>query len=816
MNNRLSPNIKPLRYRIVIEPIGPDYNYFNGICYILYRSDAPANKITINAVDLHFKDIYLVDRNKSYAHLDTINHEQTTLLLFDNVPLEGMLVIKYSGKIYDNPNGIFRTKEKDEWIFYTQFEPIHARKCFPCFDEPAFKSKFNINILAAKNKLVLSNTDVKNTIDVKGKTLHIFEETPPMSTYLVSFYVGRTNHIEGRTKSGTKVRIFSNKSEKYKKFIMNNVIKCMDIMTVVTGIEYTLSKLDIIYVSKFDAKGMENWGMIVIKDPIDETQVKLKDMTDFLGTIYHEIAHQWFGNLVTMQWWSDVWLHESFATWFSWYIMHIFHPELKPMEQFYIKETLSAFSTDYLKTSRPIRDTNHPITEDDFTNSNAYTKGSSLINMMVGLIGIESFISSIHAYFEKYQFKNVSTKDFLDCIEKASGKPINTFMKEWLDFNNYPIVDIDHSDVTQERYTLPHPMKIKQPWMIPVTDKIFLKQGSETINTDGYINVNGFFIANFHPTIIDKIIPNLNEPLDTAVMLNNLFMSLRSNKLGYDNYLNFWGRIIDRLLHVKPSAVITQTIEEQHCYVSRTIGNNTMARYRAILSKYVDSMLNILGLAFNEKTDTIDTLQSRISALNMASEINIPPYVEHLKKLFDRFIKSHDKENVIDPGTEDIVIKNAIINGSEQELNQNFSSVMDLFDEDADLVIENAPLTPIFRNYQKILDLIFSDKLDRADKIDLLQTAGQNRHHNKYLWTFIKENWNYVYETFILTKFSFNDVADSFEYMVDDSGDLRNDIASFFDNISIKALDTPVEKILEYININTNFSIIISTNPGAA
>src|SRR5271154_3150276 len=231
---RLPVHIKPIKYNIRINPIGPKYDYFEGECRIIYKnSQLHLNYITLNACDLDIKTVKLFDYDKEYP-CEIIKHDKISEKIFMDfpaVPKKGLLIIKYIGKISDGLTGFYKVMEKQQFIMYTQFEPISARRCFPCFDEPNFKAIFKLEIMAPSNKLVLSNTSIDSTKTIGDKILYKFKETPIMPTYLVAFYIGHSDYLESVTKHNIKIRIYSSRDKKYSTFALDIAVKCLEYLT---------------------------------------------------------------------------------------------------------------------------------------------------------------------------------------------------------------------------------------------------------------------------------------------------------------------------------------------------------------------------------------------------------------------------------------------------------------------------------------------------------------------------------------------------------------------------------------------------------
>jgi aminopeptidase N len=837
---RLAKNIRPTNYIIRIEPIGPHYNHFQGLCKIIYYGASNTNEIVINSFNLEIEGVELRDNDMLHHHYETQYDigKQQVILKFDAVPSEGILTIMYTGNIYNEALGLCKTMQNNELIFYTNFEPIQARKCFPCFDEPNFKAIFSLEIAAPKNKIVLANTSTKKVIDLHGKLLHIFNNTPPMSTYLVAFYIGNIKNSVGKTFDGTIVRVFSKKSKLHREYILSNLIKSMNIMTKFFDYKYPLDKLDLVFVPVLEGLAMENWGLIIYKenevdtDENAEWNASIFHKIESTYTIFHEVAHQWFGNIVTMDWWSDIWLNESIATWFGWYIINKIFPEWKSNEYCHITRTIPIFGLDFLDCTHPIRNNvTKPEQLVEIYDAVTYTKGASVITMLVGCIEINNFMKGIRAYVKKYRYGNTTSIDFINTIQSYTNKPIVGFMKNWLDQKNYPIIDVkmfgnDALLISQKVYSIDPAEVDKQIdkqniWKIPLTNKILLEEKTHIyqtkdfntkINKDGF----GFYIVNYEPHIIDKILSEHFDDLDDldiSEILNDLFMTLRNGKLSYSNYIKFFGKIINNLFTRKLSGMLLEQINNQFYYfLSTTPNSKAFLELKFILEPYVITIMNKLGIVFGTDDD-IDRVNGRINAFRLACHFGILAYVDYCKNTFVEFMDLHqngiDGSHLLNFYLEDIIIRTCLTHPDTEFRDRTFNFMMKLFvsNEKIDMVIYNIIYTSDIENYHKALNVVFDDKIDNMGKIDLLINAGKNYKLNKYLWIFIKKNWNFIREIFKDIQKSIFQIAIVFQLIVDNDGSIIPDIQKFFsDKISTSKMEQVVNMIIGYINANTYFN----------
>ncbi|XWV25838.1 aminopeptidase M1-like [Tupanvirus soda lake] len=832
---RLPKDIRPIKYIIKIEPIGPDYDNFDGVCKIIYYGGGNRKNITLNSFDLEINDVHLMDNKKSYTYYGIVHDtdKQQINLKFDEIPNEGILTIKYRGKIFDESIGLCKAKQNGEWVFYTHFEPICARKCFPCFDEPSFKAVFSIQIVAPKNKIVLSNEEIKKEIAYKGKILHIFNDTPLMSTYIVAFYIGNMKKSEGFTFDNIKIRVFSTKSKFYREDILSNAITCMNTMTKLLGFKYPLKKLDLLFVPTLEASAMENWGLVIFKeeesnDNDDSTwEISLLNKIDLTYTIFHELAHQWFGNIVTMSWWSDIWLNESMATWFGWYVIDKIYPEWKSAEQFYVTETLGAFKLDFLGTTNAVK--NNVIEPERITeifDAVSYAKGCVVITMLINYIGINNFMEGIRKYIYKYQYSNATSRDFINEIANFTNKPIVKMMSEWLCQNNFPVINVDLFGeksfiITQQVYVLNNKKPNDKIWTIPLTNKLMLDKKTDIFNINNFDskinkNASGFYVVNYQPIIIEKLLVNNFEELtnlDLAEILTDLFMSLKANKISYDLYLRYNNIITEKLISRKPSGLLMEMIKKGFLYFSTIIKNKTcIEKQKHIITTYVNDTMEKIGIEF-DKGDDVDIVNSRIHGFVLACSIGIEKYINYcvdtINKVIHAYHNDMDINKLMDNYLQDTIFRTVLNHSDVSVRDKVFDFLMILFNNNdyMNMVIHNITYTPDLENYIKALNIIFSDRLDNSQKIDIITDAGKNNKLNKYLWIFIKDNWDYISESFKHMQFSMIHIVEAFTLIVDEDGSIREDMKNFFENKNEKRkMEISLSRTIEYIEINTNFN----------
>jgi aminopeptidase 2 len=419
--------------------------------------------ISLNTIDLNILSSKVSSGSKLIAATPDVSYNkdtQTTKVSFGETLSAGSkttLTQEFTGNLNDNMAGFYRSSYKgedgeDKFLATTQMEPTDARRAFPCFDEPALKSKFTITLVADKKMTCLSNMDAvsEEEVDSKfgGKKKAVtFRETPLMSTYLLAFIVGELKMIETDA-FRIPIRVFAtpDKDISTGKFSLDLAAKTLEFYEKTFDSPFPLPKMDMVAIPDFSAGAMENWGLItyrVVDLLFDEKTSGASTKSRVAEVVQHELAHQWFGNLVTMDFWDGLWLNEGFATWMSWYSCNIFYPEWKVWEGYVTDNLSSALSMDSLRSSHPIE---VPVKRAEEINqifdAISYSKGSCVLRMVSKYLGEDVFIEGIRRYLKKHAYGNTQTGDLWAALSDASGKDVAKIMDIWTKKVGYPVVTV--------------------------------------------------------------------------------------------------------------------------------------------------------------------------------------------------------------------------------------------------------------------------------------------------------------------------------------------------------------------------------------
>lgn len=566
---RLSHDVIPAHYTLALTP-DLKAATFKGVEQIDVQAAIPTHAITLNSADIQIQSASVEAAGKMQTASVSFDpaKEQVTLNLPQEIPAGKAVVrIQYTGILNNKLRGFYLSKTKRRNYAVTQFESTDARRAFPSFDEPAFKATFDITLVVDKGDTAISNGPIISDTPGPGPdkhTLH-FLTTPKMSTYLVAFLVGDFQCSAGQ-QDGVAIRVCATPDKvaltsyglevaKYVLHYYNNYF----------GIPYPLKKLDLIGLPDFEAGAMENFGAITYR----ETALLLDPKTASVGAkkevalvIAHEMAHQWFGDLVTMQWWNNVWLNEGFATWMENKPVAAMHPEWN-IDQDVAEDMDGTLNLDAEPTTRTIRakaDTREEI--EQMFDGISYGKASDVLLMVENYLGQETFRKGVHAYLSAHLYGNATAEDFWNAQTETSHKPVDRIMDSLVAQPGVPLLTFSEPSggrvsVAQRRFFLSPSIKAdpNQKWTLPVCFKstsstpecdvltpttTSLKSPSSALffaNAAGKGYYRSKYPADVYANIVAHVETDLT-PTERISLLGDEWAQVRANTASVGDYLN--------------------------------------------------------------------------------------------------------------------------------------------------------------------------------------------------------------------------------------------------------------------------------------
>ncbi len=473
--------------------------------------------------------------------------------------------IKFRGKVTPLLTGFYKATTPDGLeMFTTQFESTGARRAFPCFDRPDAKAAFRLSVTVDDGYDVISNMPVKEKSTTSGRTRFSFEETPRMSTYLLYIGVGKLEIREYDSK-GTNVRLIGVKGRlDTSDFPLNIAVRSLDYFNQYFEIPYQLPKVDLIAVPQFAAGAMENWGAITFRESLlmVNKSTSLRAKKRILEVIAHELTHQWFGDLVTMKWWNDLWLNESFATFMSYKASEKLYPEWKMFDYFIIGRMEPAFHGDSLLSSHPIDvEVKDPESISQIFDEISYGKGGCILRMIEGYVGDEVFRKGIQKYLNDNSYSNAEGSALTNSIEKFFNGKVTSVMDSWIRRMGYPLVTATRNgneiSLSQKRFLLSGPVE-EDPWPIPLTVKRGNAKESVLFNTramslkgEGFTSLNagrkGFYRVLYKGDLLDLVLGNLPQMSreERQGLISDYFAFFRAGVAGWDEYFKVMMKLFD-------------------------------------------------------------------------------------------------------------------------------------------------------------------------------------------------------------------------------------------------------------------------------
>ncbi len=774
---RLYSSFKPDNYNLEIT-INSDYKTFKGKAVIEgLKVGRPAKRLTFHQKNLKVIKavVTVIDSNKSRElKIARINYQKS----FDELrihfnelvyPARYKVDIEYEGKINPQLHGIyaatFKDKNKSKTIICTQLESHYAREALPCIDEPEAKSVFNLTLKTPKElTAVIANSEVTKTSNDKNYKLTKFEPTPKMSSYLLAFIAGDLKYLEGRTKNNVLVRTYAtSENVAHTKFALECAIATLDFYDEYFATPYPLAKCDLVALPDFAAGAMENWGCITFREQallVDPKNTSL-DLKQYVANVVaHELTHQWFGNLVTMSWWNDLWLNESFASWMSYLAVDHLFPDWKVWTQFIVDEQAIGLKQDSLEFTHPIEvKINNPEEIRTVFDAISYEKGASAITMLHDYLGSDVFRNGIRKYLAKNSYANTTTTDLWEALESVSNQSVSKFMNSWTTKSGYPLVRVAYSDagvhLEQHRFYLnPMAEKADSIWPIPLfTD---LEVGRHNPFNHRSLNLNlmsppasllinngrrGFYRVIYDDQTVSSVLADdFMTKVSDVDRLGLLADAFEAAKGGYLSTLS-----VLKMLNVyskETSVVVWDIIAGVLSSVRSVMDDNDLReQMKPFIRNIVQPELKRLGLAAKASDSHFDKLL-RPTILGLASSADEPSVLEEVKRLF-----YSQKPGSIDPDLRGVVYVSIARHGAVTD----FKTLLKMHNDSSspEEKLKLAAALTAFKQpklYKEAIKLIKSDEVRLQDVGYWISYIFSNHYARDEAWKWLKANWDWLRE----------------------------------------------------------------------
>lgn len=550
---RLLDTFTPNHYNLTLDLTRAEEKEFSGTVIIFGESTSESILLHSKGLTIQSATIDNQPADVSFGEFDELKLSQTNLENGNHT-----IHINFSGNITDAMHGLypcyFTHDGVKKQLFATQFESHHAREVFPCVDEPAAKAEYDLTLVTRTGITVLGNMPVKSEEENGDSLTTTFEKTPRMSSYLLAFVIGELHKKSAHTKSGVEINVWATpaQNENTLDFALDIATRSIDFYDEYFGVKYPLPKSDHVALPDFSSGAMENWGLITYRESclLADPELTPESSRRFIATVIaHELSHQWFGNLVTMNWWNDLWLNESFANMMEYVAIDALQPDWHMWEDFATNEVTTALRRDSLDGVQSVQaDVNHPDEISTlFDPAIVYAKGGRLLVMVRKLIGEEAFRAGLKSYFEKFAYKNTVGNDLWQELESASGQPIVNLMNTWISQPGLPVISVSTSHnaaiLSQERFFIGEHQPSDALWPIPLfanqpLDVKILDQKETTVSIEKPLQLNcglsAHFVTKYDESTREYLLKNITElpTLDKICILQDATILARA---GFEN-----------------------------------------------------------------------------------------------------------------------------------------------------------------------------------------------------------------------------------------------------------------------------------------
>jgi puromycin-sensitive aminopeptidase len=762
---RLPREIVPRRYDLEITP-DLDASTFTGRVAIVVDVNKTTSTITVNAKELRVVVDDVTQNGTAISATVTTQPDLERVVLALDQPLvagQAVIHLSFDGVISAGLLGFYRSTYVDangneQVLAATQFEAPHARAAFPCFDEPDFKAIFGITLIVRDHFLVLSNGPEIEREVRDGWARVTFAETIPMSTYLVAWVVGPLDVTAPIDAGGIALRVAHAPGKGHlTRFALDVGAHALRFFADYYGIPYPGAKCDLVALPDFSFGAMENLGCVTFRETrllVDPEAVTLDEMSAAALTIVHEIAHMWFGDLVTMKWWNGIWLNEAFATFMEHLGVDSYRPEWRTWDDFAVGRA-AALDVDALSTTRTVEyEVVTPEDADGMFDTLTYQKGGSVLRMLERWLGPDAFRTGVRHYLNRYQLSNTETTDLWDALEDATGKPVRKIMDSWIFQPGFPLLSVDGGRVVQrrfgyqsadgERYAVPVLVRTHHGDRVD-TRPVLLGSDAATLDApaDALVVLNaggeGFYRVAYPTKHREQLLEaGVLQPLERFALVDDLWAAALANEATAIDFLE-----TARRLRNENELVVWRILTTHLRALGRVISDDAAAAYRADVAKIVTPTMQRLGWNAREGDDARTRQLRGLMIVMLGAFVGDDDPVARAREVVaapagvDADVVAACITVVASAGTAadfDEFARRADNPGaSPQEQLRYLYALGDFPDES--LVLRASALA-------------LSDDVRTQNAPFLLQRSLRNMEHGPRTWQFIRENWEEVRRRF--------------------------------------------------------------------
>src|SRR5277367_157621 len=818
---RLPDTVRPEHYSLILTPDLKNAT-FTGSEKIEVQVQKPVDSITLNAIEIKFQSVKTKLNGKvlDAAVTEDTDKQQATFNFHQQLPAGKLtLEIEYTGILNGELRGFYLSKTEKRNYAVTQFEPTDARRAFPSFDEPGFKATYDVTLIVDKGDTAISNTNIASDTAGPATDKHTikFATTPKMSSYLVAFLVGDFQCTSGES-DGVPIRACATPDKvEMGKYAVKAAEFVLHYYDTYFGIKYPMPKLDMIAIPDFEAGAMENFGAITYRETdllIDENTASIGAKKNVAEVVAHEMAHQWFGDMVTMQWWDNIWLNEGFATWMENKPVAAWHPDWNIPQE--VAEGLNGtLNLDAARTTRTIRaKAETPDEINEMFDGISYGKAGAVLLMVENYLGEETFRKGVHNYLAAHMYGNATAEDFWNAQTAESHKPVDKIMESFVAQPGVPIFTFNAPQsgsvgVNQQRFFLSPSMKAEtaQSWTVPVCMKSgdgkedceLLSAAQQPLKTPQapffFANAEGkgYYRSTYPPDLYAKIVGNVEtglSPEERISFLGDTWAQVRADKISVGDYLTLAAAVkadtSGDVIRAALSAVgiinnrIAST-DEEHEALAAWVCRNFKPAYEK------------LGEASDSDTPAKKELRATLFDY-LGTLGKDPDVIAQAKQIAEKYLA--DPTSV--EGTfAQTATRIAAVNGDAAF----FDQLQKTFENSANPQLQETALRLLaqFKDQSlehRALDYTVSGKVRNQDAAIELLIMLQGRETRDQAWQYIQQNWDKVQAQLTTSMGS---------YLVSGTGsfcsaDARDQVVSFFNTHKVPASERALVRAKDQIN----------------
>lgn len=828
---RLPTTVRPEHYELAFD-IDLSRARFSGIEAIHVQVEESTGRILLHAVDIRFREV-TIESGGTQQRASVSLTGQLALLTVPRPVAPGPAIIRiaYTGVLNDDLRGLYLSHANDRRYAVSQMEATDARRAFPSFDEPAFKATFDISATIDAGDTAISNGRVVSDTPGPGPNRHTlrFSTTAKMSTYLVALAVGDFTCLSG-TADSIPVRVCATPDKTHLgKLALEAAEQIVPFLNRYYEIKYPFGKIDLVAVPDFAAGAMENTGAIFYRDTLllaDSATASVSTRKNIASVLAHELAHQWFGNLVTMAWWDDLWLNEGFATWMANRPLAAWKPEWR-IDLDEARETQTALELDSLASTRAIQSPVESSTDiDSLFDPIAYEKGASLLRMVEGFIGPEAFRAGVNAYLAKFAYRNATSLDFWTVMAESSRQPVDAILSTFVTQPGAPLVRVTYAcdvngierTLTQERFVISTTGATPRAltWNVPVclaeaqdsarSCQVLPRDRARTSRAGGGVGfqcptpwtfanraATGYYRTEYPPTLLAAMSPRVQAVLSAPERLSLLgdeWALTRSGRHTVGDYLT----LVSGFGRETSSAIIAQITGCLSTVQSYLTTAETRPRFDRFVRRLYGPLAKELGpnTVPGEDPDRT-TLRAYVLQL-LASAGGEGAALTYVQEAVDAALEGR---RPLDAATADSLVQFAARRG-DARLYDRFllASRRATSPEERDRYLHALTAFEDPALVKRSLDLTLTSNLRSQDAPGFLARLLGSPVTNARAWTFLKDHWNEL-EPRALTFLGGPTIAASLGSFCDSR--TRDDIRAFFTTHTLRSAERALAQSLERI-----------------